>query len=554
MPKATNASVSAPVRARMSMLERQLWRPVKNMSSRPDEVQRDVLLRLISANRDTRFGVEHSFEHIRDFDTFRARVPVQDYETLRPYIDQQRRSGTPALTAEAPVYYAQTSGTTGARKYIPITPSMMAMQQAEQALFTYLQFRACPQGFLGKAMGIMGAAVEERLDTGHVAGSVSGHLYQSLPKMLQARFVIPPEVSNIQDYELKYLVIARLALAESGITYIASPNPSTFLRLLDVANARREKLLRSLETGKIRGLDGLAAPLRKVLAPRLRPKLRRAAALRKLATLSFANAWPRIRLVTTWTGGSCGIALEKLRKELPDGAVAMEMGYQSSEFLGTLALEAETSSGLPPLHHHFFEFVSQDAWDSGDPRFQTLGELEIHGRYYVVITTASGLYRYFMNDLLEVTGHFRGTPLLRFLQKGKGVTSLTGEKLYEAQAIEAVRDAAAKYGFTASFFLLVADEEASAYRLWVEADGAAQDARAIAAAVDHRLGELNIEYHSKRASERLHPLSLGWLKPGAAEACKAAAVRKGQREGQFKPTVLQYRKDLNLRLEDYLVP
>ena len=51
-----------------------------------------------------------------------------------------------------------------------------------------------------------------------------------------------------------------------------------------------------------------------------------------------------------------------------------------------------------------------------------------------------------MNDLLEVTGWFRRAPLLRFLQKGKGVTSLTGEKLYEAQAIDAVRDSAARHG------------------------------------------------------------------------------------------------------------
>ena len=61
-------------------------------------------------------------------------------------------------------------------------------------------------------------------------------------------------------------------------------------------------------------------------------------------------------------------------------------------------------------------------------------------RYYVLFTTAAGLYRYFMNDLVEVTGFFHRTPLLRFVQKGKGVTSLTGEKLYEAQAIEAVQD------------------------------------------------------------------------------------------------------------------
>ena len=92
---------------------------------------------------------------------------MQDYEALRPYIDDQRRTGAPALTAEATLFYARTSGTTGKPKHIPITPSVLAMQRAEQALFSYLQYRACPRAFTGKAFGIMGAAVEGHLDSGH---------------------------------------------------------------------------------------------------------------------------------------------------------------------------------------------------------------------------------------------------------------------------------------------------------------------------------------------------------------------------------------------------
>ena len=137
----------------------------------------------------------------------------------------------------------------------------------------------------------------------------------------------------------------------------------------------------------------------------------------------------------------------------------MELGYQSTEFRGTIALEEETPGGLPPLHHHFFEFVEQASWDSGNPEFLTLGQLAHGSRYYILVTTAAGLYRYFMNDLVEVTGLFGHTPLLRFVQKGRGVTSLTGEKLYEAQAIQAVQDTARRHGLAAAFFLFVANEE-----------------------------------------------------------------------------------------------
>ena len=188
----------------------------------------------------------------------------------------------------------------------------------------------------------------------------------------------------------------------------------------------------------------------------------------------------------------------------------------------------------------------------GDPTFQTLGELDAGRRYYVLITTASGLYRYFMNDLVEVTGFFQGTPLLRFVQKGKGVTNLTGEKLYEAQVIDAVQGELPRCGVTPTFFVMVADDEAMAYRLMVEVQTGSPESSDVGRAVDLRLRELNIEYRAKRDSGRLAALTLTWLRAGAGEAYKAAAVRAGQREGQFKPQVLQHRKDLLMTFDDFI--
>ena len=530
------------------------WRPLERLAHRPDEAQRDVLARLLGANRETRFGREHGFDSIRGPADFQARIPVLEYEALRPYIDEQRRTGAPSLTAESPIFYAQTSGTTSKPKHIPVTPSMLDVHRREQALFSYLQYRACPAAFGGKALGIGSAAVEGYLDSGHAVGSVSGYLYQSLPRVVRSRFVVPPEVFGIADYDLKYLVILRLALGQPQVTYVGTPNPSTLIRLQDILNHRRALLLDSLATGRLDEASGLDAVIRASLAPRLAADPRRAAQLRRLPVLTFANVWPAIRLVTTWTGGSCGIALEAVRRKLPRDAVVMELGYHSSECRGTIAIEPETAGGLPPLHHHFFEFVEQSRWDSGRAEFQTLGQLERGRHYYVLFTTAAGLYRYFMNDLVEVTGFFHQTPLLRFVQKGRGVTNLTGEKLYESQVIEAVQGAAASCGVMVPFWVLVADEHASTYRLYAQSvDGATASADAMSRAVDERLASLNLEYQGKRASGRLAPLSVQWLREGTADAYKASAVRAGQREGQFKPAVLQYRKDLAFRFDDCLV-
>jgi len=529
------------------------WHSLERLAHRPDEAQQSVLAKLVRANRGTRFGREHGFDTISNHRDFQSRVPVQEFETLRPYIDEQRNTGAPALTAEPPVFYAQTSGTTSRPKHIPVTPSMLAMHRDEQALFSYLQYRACPAAFAGKAFGIMGAAVEGRLDSGHIVGSVSGHLYQSLPRSIRSRFVVPPAVLGIADYELKYLTILRLALSEPHVTYLGAPNPSTFLRLLDILNVRRERLIDSLATGQFEAIDALDPQLRAIVGRQLTADPDRAAHLRSLPALTFANVWPAIRLVTTWTGGSCGIALESVRTKLPRDTAVMELGYQSSECRGTIALEPETAGGLPTLHHHFLEFAEQDAWDSGQRNCLTLGQLAAGRRYYVLFTTAAGLYRYFMNDLVDVTGFFHQTPLLRFVQKGRGVTSLTGEKLYEAQVIEAIQDAAARCRVRSSFFVLVADEVAFAYRLYAQLDeGFRYEADAMSRIIDQRLGELNIEYHGKRASGRLGPLAVSWLRGGTADAYKQAAVAAGQREGQFKLAVLQYRKAMIFPFDDYI--
>jgi hypothetical protein len=541
-------------RAGMLLYKHQHWRPIERLTHQPAAAQAHVMQRLLLQNCDTRFGKKHRFSEIRNYPEFQQNIPVQTYESLRPYIEEQRLTSAKALTAESPKFYAQTSGTTGEPKYIPITPTTLKMHRDEQSLFSYLQYRACPEAFAGKALGIMGAAVEGYLDSGHEVGSVSGNLYQSLPKIIQSRFVLQPAVSRITNYDLKYLIILRLALAEPNITYAGSPNPSTFLRLLSVLNEQRETLIESLLTGKLAGIDSLDEDLKNQLAPKFKPDPARAAQICKLPGLTYANVWPALKLLTTWTGGSCGIALTALREKLPPNTKVMELGYQSTEFRGSIALQTEISAGLPPLHHHFFEFVEQARWDDNDPEFLTLDQLTQGKIYYILVTNASGLYRYFMNDLVQVSGFFNATPLLSFVQKGKGVTNLTGEKLYETQVISAVQAISATLGLISSFYILVANEKTMSYQLFLETGEPSRiNNSTFSKLLDEKLGELNIEYQAKRDSGRLTQLSTIWLQRGTAEAYKTSCMNLGQREGQFKPTVLQYLQNLNFPLADFAI-
>lgn len=170
--------------------------------------------------------------------------------------------------------------------------------------------------------------------------------------------------------------------------------------------------------------------------------------------------------------------------------------------------------------------------------------------YYLIVSTPSGLYRYFINDIVRVTGHLHRTPLLKFVQKGRGVTSITGEKLYEGQVLAAVQGAAADAGLALRFVKMLADEQAQTYRLYAETDAAAAiTAAEFALAVDTRLQAINIEYAAKRESGRLATLSAAWLQPETGEAYKQFCVGLGQREGQFKPAVLAYLRETGFDFE-----
>src|SRR5690606_10467957 len=126
---------------------------------------------------------------------------------------------------------------------------------------------------------------------------------------------------------------------------------------------------------------------------------------------------------------SCGIALNAILPKFPQDVRVIDIGYLASEVRGSVTIDPRTNAGIPTLRENVFEFVERGAWETGKREFVTLGSLREGKEYYVFVTTPAGLYRYDMNDVLRVTGRLGNTPLLRFVQKGRGVTNITGEKL-----------------------------------------------------------------------------------------------------------------------------
>jgi sterol desaturase/sphingolipid hydroxylase (fatty acid hydroxylase superfamily) len=519
----------------------------------PMRVQNALLSRMLKDNAGTTFGRQHGFASVASYADYARAVPVMEFESLRPFIDAEIERGEAALTSERPDRYMRTSGSTGRPKDIPLIPSHLESLRAIQRTSVAFQYRACPEAFSGSILAIVSAAEEGRLANGKPFGAASGIVAAGTPAIVKEKFVLPEAVQAVADARLKYLLILRLAIAHRDLTYFGSANSTTPLALIKLYRENQAALVADLRNGGFSRLAELPEETRAALAGRLDANPARAAELARLREAGrhrMADLWPELRMVVTWTCGSAGITVRALRGELSARTLIFELGYVSSEFRGTFSLCPHAGTGLPTFETHFLEFAERDKWDRGERECMTLERLRKGAEYYIIATTPSGLYRYFINDVVRVTGFLHATPLLKFMQKGKGVTNITGEKLYESHVLAAVGGAMAGLGLNPRFVMMLADEEARGYRLYVEPDARPRaDADSLARDIDARLRELNIEYRGKRESERLAPLRAAWLRPDTGEAYKRHCVGQGQREGQFKCVALAYRKAFGFDLD-----
>lgn len=533
--------------ANLTLGGQRLLRPAIALGADPGAAQKALLRGILSQNADTGFGRHHGFAKIDGQETWQRAVPVHGYEELRPWIEKNIETGTPSLTAEPPVAYNITSGTTDKPKLIPITNSGLKRQKRNQKIFASALYAMDAKLFSGQIFGISSPAVEGHLDNGVPFGSASGVIYRQTPRLVRSRFVLAPAVSEISDYDAKYRVIATHMLADERVTLATAANPSSLLRLLSVIEAQLDEILSDVSAGTLSIDTGLPPGEDAILRAGLAPHPERAARLARLAEakgrLDLSDIWPGLRGLATWTGGSCGVALDALRERMSGTTRVIEFGYLSSEFRGTVNVDPARNLCLPTLQDVYFEFVEETAWDLGDRDFKTLDQLEPGGRYSILATTPDGLYRYHINDIVEVTGFIGATPALAFVRKGQGVTNITGEKLTEAQMTGAVLKAADQAQTRVVFYKALADEERRTYDVYVETDGGEIAPIDFAEALDRMLAEANIEYREKRRSGRLQPPSIFVLRGGAEDACRRHAIAGGQREAQYKVLPLGYARD-----------
>jgi hypothetical protein len=526
-------------------------RPFRKALKDPVGTQQHLLRSILERNKDTEYGKAFNFATLKSLKDYQGNVPIIDYEDIRARIERMTRGEKNILTAETPVLFAQTSGTTGDPKFIPVTPTC----QKGGGTTTWLHFARTdhPKMFAGKVITIVSPAIEGHTPSGIPFGSTSGMVIRELPSIVQSAYAVPYEVYEVEDYEAKYYALLRFGVAEN-VTMLGTANPSSVVKLAEIADRLSETLIRDIREGTLSKDFDIKPEIRQALEPKLRADPARAIRLEQMRKdrgghLLPADYWPQMALIGCWKGGTVSAYLDRFPDWYdPDGKgmpANRDMGYLASEARMSIPISDHGAGGVLTIHLNVFELVPAEDIDTnpGDPdgwRFLGIGDLEVGHEYYVFITTTGGLYRYDMNDVIEVVGFHQNAPVVVFRRKGRGMTNLTGEKLSVNQLIEAVARASKETGADAHHFKAEPDGENSLYVFKIEFETVPPEetARAFALVLDQALSDLNIEWEGKRGSGRLRGPVLQVMKPGWYDRGKQKLVASGKRLFQAKTILL----------------
>ncbi len=439
----------------------------------PAATQRRLLRALVGAAANTTFGRAHEFSAIQTPADFAARVPIRDYEALKPYFDRVKAGEPNILWPGRPLYLAKTSGTTSGAKYIPITKASIGnhISGAKDALLHYVAATGKARFLDGKLIFLSGSPELEGvggIPTGRLSGIVNHHV----PAYLR-RNQLPSYATNcIDDWETKLDAIVAETLGQP-LTLISGIPPWVQM-YFDRLTAR--------------------------------------------AGRPVGEIFPRFDLFV-----SGGVSMEPYRARLLESigrpVDSIELFPASEGFLafqdqsGNPGLLLRLDSGI------FFEFVPAERFFEDNPPRLTIADVELGQQYAVVLTSNAGLWAYSLGD----TVRFVDLHPHRVVVTGriKHFLSAFGEHVIGEEVEAALREAVRQHSETevTEFTVapLVSEDQAqpSRHEWLIEFAYPPHDAPGFADALDVALRQRNTYYDDLRQGNILVPLLLTPLPAGA---------------------------------------
>jgi hypothetical protein len=263
----------------------------------------------------------------------------------------------------------------------------------------------------------------------------------------------------------------------------------------------------------------------------------------------YEQIWPNLKLISCWTHGNSGEAVKQLRTYFPNVAIQPK-GLIATEAFVSFPLRVEASA--LSVNSHFFEFEEVE-----EKMIRLAHQLEVGKKYSVIVTTGGGLYRYRLNDVIEVLGFEAECPLIRFVGKQDKVVDICGEKLNEQFVSDVVKQVISKVSHQPSFWM-VAPERSSAqvveYVLFVQFENGTiveeEILRGIGQEIDSAFRE-NFHYdYCRRLGQLGHcKVFLIGNNQDAFQTYLTTCTELGQRLGDIKPVALHPHQQWSTKLQ-----
>lgn len=491
-------------------------------------VQARRLVSGVAANAGTAFGKEHRFSSISSVEAFRGAVPIHDYEGMLPWLLRARGGERKVLTAQDVRFFERSGGTTSeATKLLPYTQAMLDELAAATNPWLGGLYARSP-GLIGRPAywSLSPAAQGERRTEGGVAIGIDDDTAYFGPVrrfVLGRSMAVPGEVTKARSMEAwrRETLVGLLGCRRLGFVSVWSP---TFLTaLVDTLCDAPDDVLRDKRLShRRREVEHALAAGREGVGSRL---------------------WPGLGVVSCWADGPAAAGASEIRRLFPR-AVIEAKGLLATEGVVTIPWGPGRRPTLA-VGSHFFEFLpvseAKETHEvaSGVASGETVlaHELEVGRSYSPVLTTAAGLYRYHLKDVVRCEA-----PLeVRFVGKLENVGDLTGEKL-DGVRVAAIAEAAlrelavARSGSQPVHWMMtpVPGERVAGYGLLVDlGDDREVEATRVGREVERRLCEGHAYRYSREVGQ-LAPLSV-WRLEGLRRRWLEAATAGGQRLGDIKP-------------------
>lgn len=436
---------------------RQRIKKINNYIDNPITCQENVFNYLIKKGMKTKFGREHSFQKITDYESFKNQIPVSNYEDLIPYIKEVQMGGRDILWPGNVKWFAKSSGTTNSKsKFIPITKESLNdchLKGGKDMLSLYENNFPNTNLYDGKGLMLGGSIVRSKNEN-YQEGDLSAILLDEFPFWVNYHRVPDITTAIMKDWERKIDKIASQALKEN-ITNLTGV-PSWMLILL-------KKIL--ILSGKN----------------------------------NISEVWPNLEL---YMHG--GVNFEPYRKQfkilIPSEKMNYLEGYNASE--GFLAIQDtnENQGMLLMLDHGiFYEFIPIEEYREGKRDAIDLSKVELYKNYALIINTNGGLWRYVIGDVIQFTTIF---PFrIKIVGRIKNCINTFGEELMIHNTDTAISISCRKYNCSITDYSVAPifiGNTSGGHQWFIEFEKKPSELNLFMKELDEQLKKLNSDYEAKR--------------------------------------------------------